>query len=113
MMEWMIQRLTSQEDLQSYDAWVQSHPRGSLWQSPEWKRYQEALGREVRIYALLEGTQILASALVIIDWTVFGYSTWDIPRGPIGERREGLLMTIMNEAKREHCLSLYLSPLKA
>jgi len=110
-------RLTSPEGLHGYDTWVRRHPAGSLWQSLAWKKYQEALGRETRIYALMEGQHIVASALVVIDRTLFGFSTWDIPRGPIwdlGLRTEDLghfLETIIADAKNSHCLSLFISPI--
>ena len=39
-----IRQLSSPVDLQQYDHWVKSHPQGTLWQSLEWKTYQEALG---------------------------------------------------------------------
>jgi len=107
---------TTAEDLAHFDTWVHAHPYGTLWQSVEWKRYQEALGRETRIYALKEGKQILASALVVIDRTSFGLSTWDSPRGPVwglGIRDwelGKLVETIILDAKKDHCFCLYLSP---
>ncbi|MFH1443783.1 MAG: peptidoglycan bridge formation glycyltransferase FemA/FemB family protein [Candidatus Peregrinibacteria bacterium] len=110
-----VVRITAAEG-QQYDAWVRTHSHGTLWQSLEWQKFQEALGRETRIYALTEGTQILASALVIIDRTAFGFSTWDIPRGPIwefGNRDSDLglfLNTIVNDARHDRCFCLYLSP---
>ena len=78
-----IHLATTPEDLQRYDVWAQAHPHGSLWQSLEWKEYQEALKREVRIYLLEEGEQILASALVVIDRTSMNLCTWDMPKGPL------------------------------
>lgn len=108
--------LSTAEDLAMYDRFVRNHPQGTLWQSLEWKHFQESLGREVRIYALLEGTQMQASALVVIDRTAFGFSAWDIPRGPIwgfGNRNSDLglfLKTIVNDARQDHSLCLYLSP---
>jgi len=107
---------TTAEDLAHFDTWVHAHPYGTLWQSVEWKMYQEALGRETRIYALKEGKQILASALVVIDRTSFGLSTWDSPRGPVwglGIRDwelGKLVETIILDAKKDHCFCLYLSP---
>ncbi|MDD5103711.1 MAG: peptidoglycan bridge formation glycyltransferase FemA/FemB family protein [Candidatus Peribacteraceae bacterium] len=109
--------LSTAEDLAVYDRFVRHHPQGNLWQSLEWQKYQETLGRETRIYALMEGTHILASALVVIDRTALGFSTWDIPRGPIwdlGLRTEDLghfMETISSDAKMGRCLSLYFSPL--
>lgn len=80
----------------------------SLWQSKEWKTYQEALGREVRVYE-----EQGARAQVIIDRTAFGLSTWEIPRGPVvesGEQMKSLLEVIMHDAKNERCMALYCSP---
>jgi len=106
----MVTRLSSAGDLSQFDAWIRSHPEGTIWQSLEWKKFQEALGRETRIYALTEGEQIIASALVVIDRTSFGLSTWDIPRGPIGAS-DMLFDFIVKDAKNEHCLCLFASPL--
>lgn len=112
-----IHRLSTKEDLQKYDTWLHTQSDASLWQSLERKKYLEAIGKTIRIYVLKEGEKIVASALVIIDRTSFGLSTWDIPRGPIfknGELRienlELLLKTIIKDAKGDKCLSLYLSP---
>ncbi|MBI3332028.1 peptidoglycan bridge formation glycyltransferase FemA/FemB family protein [Candidatus Peregrinibacteria bacterium] len=112
-----VRLLTSPEDLSAYDQWVKAHPQGMLWQSLEWKKYQDALGRETRLYIGLEDSQIVASALVVIDRTAFGLSTWDTPRGPlIGEngkwKVESLMEQIINEAKKDKCISLFLSPLQ-
>lgn len=105
-----LKKLHAQGDLEQYDHWVKSHPDGTLWQSLEWKAYQEALGREVRIYR--EGE---SSALVVIDRTTFGWSTWDIPRGPLLMSNEKLAMSnflsgITDAAKKEGALSLFFSP---
>lgn len=85
---------------------------GPLWQSPAWRTYQEALGREVRLYGLLEGTILRASASVIIDSTKGGLRTWDIPRGPLGPEQAAAMLTmrIREEAQRENALLLRLSP---
>ena len=109
-----IRQLSSPADLKEYDRWVKAHPQGTLWQSLEWKEYQEALGREVRIY--IEGEPITSSALVVIDKTTFGWSTWDIPRGPLFEEQrtkgkgQSILGEIMNIARKEKTISLYFSP---
>jgi lipid II:glycine glycyltransferase (peptidoglycan interpeptide bridge formation enzyme) len=104
-------------ELQQYDDWVRSHPKGTLWQSLAWKQYQEALNKEVRIYAEKEGKRFISSALVVIDRTSFGLSTWEIPRGPLyeelvvrGQRSEELLEIIKDDAKADKCYALYLSP---
>jgi lipid II:glycine glycyltransferase (peptidoglycan interpeptide bridge formation enzyme) len=105
-----IRLLSSPEDLGKYDAWIKGHKDGTLWQSLEWKTYQEALGREVKIYGAFDGSRITASALVIIDRTTGGFSTWDIPRGPIGEHAQELMETIANDAKADRCMSIFFSP---
>ncbi len=110
-----VRILTSGDDLTRYSAWVRSHPQGSLWQSVEWKDFQESLGRQVRIYVEEEGDHIAASALVVIDRTTFGLQTWEIPRGPLvrekrKEKREKLLEKVMEDAKSEYGLTIFLSP---
>ena len=121
-----IELLTSTQDLDLYNEWIKTHPEGTLWQSLERKQYLEALGKEVRIYALKTDAHIRTSALVVIDKTVGGYSVWDIPRGPIevesGKRKvqsekeeverdvEVLMRRIVDDTKKERCVALYASP---
>lgn len=111
--------LEAAQDLASYDAWIRGNSNGNLWQSLEWKKYQKSLGRETRIYACMEEAHIIAAALVIIDRTAFGFSTWDIPRGPIvseewkvesGKLSE-FFSSIITDAKKSRCLCLYCSPI--
>ena len=113
-----IRLLSLAADFALYDTWVKSHPEGTLWQSLEWKKYQEAIGRDIRIYAEFEGDTIQASALISIDRTTGGFSTWDCPRGPLFEESgimnqelwEKLLHVMIKDAKKDKCLSLFLSP---
>lgn len=118
-----IRQIDSDQDLGRYDRWVKQPGIGNLWQSLERKQYLEALGKEVRIYALMEGDPtpsnelrgagtIAASALVVIDRTKGGYSTWDIPRGPIGRGKTDLLDRIIADAKDDRCLAVYFSPVQ-
>ncbi len=104
--EWLLRRAQDS---------VQNRPETPLWQSKAWKGYQESLGRETRLYGLKSGTgEIAAAALVIVDRTAFGLSTWDIPRGPLGENSQKigeLLEGIMEEAKKERCMAISFSPL--
>ena len=105
----MNPQLQSPTELQAYDQWVKQHAHGTLWQSLEWKKYREACGKEVRLY----GKAGEATALVVIDKTSMGLSTWDIPRGPLGKDERGekkdeqLLEQIYQQAKQEGCMSLY------
>lgn len=121
-----IRLLTSAGDLALYEAWIKHHPQGTLWQSLEWKTYQEALGRNVLLYAVtsdrlpVTGNKetIVSSAMVIIDKTTGGFSTWDIQRGPLGPHIENekliienLLKRILDDAKQDKCISIFLSPI--
>jgi len=79
----------------------------------------EALGRDVRLYVFEAGNVIKASALVVIDRTLFGFSTWEIPRGPLlsdqwaedSEQYENFLEQILKDAQKERCIIFYCSPL--
>lgn len=116
----MIHTLETSAELTQYDTWIRGHKEGNLWQSLEWKAYQESLGRKVRIYASISDNSVIeASALVIIDTTTGGFSTWEIPRGPlISEKQkmnseknaEEFIQAIIDDAKKEKCLTLYTSP---
>lgn len=117
-----IHQLTTDAEFAAYDAYVRAHPDGSLWQSLERKGYLEAVGREVRIYVNAECTikneKYDVSALVVIDRTAGGYSTWDIPRGPLvnekcrmkNEKFQEFMNAIIAIAKTEHCISIFCSP---
>ena len=113
-----IRLLTTPEDLKLYDSWVRAHLHGNLWQSLERKKYLEAIGKDVKIYVAEDGDGITASAMVMIDKTSFGLSTWDIARGPIVnyelgiENYEILMEEIIRDAKKQKIISLFLSPLE-
>jgi lipid II:glycine glycyltransferase (peptidoglycan interpeptide bridge formation enzyme) len=122
-----VRLLTTDDDLRTYEEWVRMHPHGSLWQSIVRKKYLEACGKETRIYVAASGpsaslrtsdrvagsNDIEATALVVIDRTTGGYSTWEVPRGPLwtsDEPIQALLDRIVEDAKSERCITLYLSP---
>lgn len=101
--------LTNEEYLE----YAQNQPELPLWQSLGWKTYQESLGRKTRLLGLKNASgKIEVAALIIIDRTVFGLSTWDIPRGPTGDPEffEELLLGIVEEAKKERGMAVYFSP---
>ncbi len=114
--------ITSAEDLAIWSAFVRESPQGSLWQSKEWKGYQEALGRGTRVYAAFNGhgsapLTMTATALVVIDRTTGNLATWEIPRGPImGAGSDewiaiSILDAIIADAQQEKALCLFLSPI--
>lgn len=109
-----IRVLTSADDLAAWDAFVKAHPRGSLWQSMEWKGYQEALGRQTRVYGAFDGPRMAGCALVAIDRTAGGLCTWDIAKGPLTAGDEGamhpLLVRIVEDAEADKAMVLYFSP---
>lgn len=107
-----IRQIHSDKDLERYNDWVKQPGIGNFWQSLERKQYLEALGKEVRIYVSEKSTQIHASALVTIDRTIGGLSTWDISRGPIGDGRTELIDHIITDAKKGKCLAVYFSPIR-
>ncbi len=108
------------EATQEYRTWVENHPQGTLWQSSEWKEYQEALGRQTKIFLMRDSKEspILVSALIIIDQGSYGLSTWDAPRGPLfsdgldDARKNSFLKHLKAECKKSKALSLFLSPLQ-
>ncbi len=108
----VVRLLSSDGDLQRYDMWIKSHPQANLWQSLERKKYLEALGKEVRIYAIGE-PEFQATALVMIDTASLGMKTWDVPRGPLFEKgfeASAFINELIQEAKNDNALAFYLSP---
>lgn len=109
-----IRLLTSATDLEAYDVWVKSHPQGNLWQSVERMTYIQARNKDVRVYAFFDSkNHIAASAMVVIDGTRGGLSTWEIPRGPLWNDPQSahkLVEHILREAKKAKALTLYIAP---
>ncbi|MSR67819.1 peptidoglycan bridge formation glycyltransferase FemA/FemB family protein [Candidatus Peribacteria bacterium] len=112
-----IRILTTAHDLRRYNDWILTHPQGNLWQSLERKQYLEACGKIVRIYvAEDDGGAIAASALISIDRTIGGLSTWEIARGPLWKMENEknvvdlLLERIIEDAKKNRCIEVLYSP---
>lgn len=108
-----IKHITTEKELQEYDQWLQHHPEGNFWQSVERKAYCEALGKTVRIYTLKDKGALVCAAQVVVDTTKGGITVWDIPRGPIGDRKEELLKELVTEAERDGVMAVFLSPLSS
>lgn len=111
-----ITQLSTLAQLDHYTKWLQKTEPNNLWQSLQWKHLQEALGRTVRVYAHSNSSgDIQASALVVIDRTSLGLSTWEIPRGPIVKTvtADVLLQSIIADAKKSKALTLAISPATA
>ncbi len=97
------------------DAWLAAHPRAALWQSAEWRVFQEAAGRKTRTYEATEGGRIRGAALVVIDRTHLGLSVWEVPRGPLAEGDDAsvcraLLERIADDARSAGALRVLASP---
>lgn len=117
-----VRLLTTVPDRKLYEEWIAHHPDATLWQSPAWQAHQEGIGRTVWIYGAMEDGKILASALTVIDTTAGGFSTWDVPRGPLLATRvpadavdqrtilRALLERMQADAKAARGLSIFLSP---
>ena len=111
----MIRLLTTEAELQEYDEWLRHHPAGNFWQSLERRSYVHATGKQTKLYGVKRDGTFVATALVVIDTTIGGLSTWEIPRGPLWtehcppETLEHLLKQIVDDAKAAKCMALYLS----
>lgn len=109
-------RILTAADHQMYDRYLRAHPQASLWQSLERQRYLEACGKSVRIYIARDADALLASALVSIDRTMGGFSTWEVARGPLWTRAEALKALVPHlreDASKDRCIELFISPLSA
>ena len=109
-----IRRIAIDELSDAQRQWIQGHSYGSFWQSVDRIPYIESVGKEVRIYSSETDEGVLqAAAVVVIDKTVCGYSTWDVPRGPLFDDEESaraLMLYIKSEARKERCMAVYFSP---
>ncbi len=112
----VIQLLQTSAELAWYQKFLRTHLYATLWQSLEWKAYQEALGKEVRIYAMCDSSErICASAMVVIDKTIGGLAAGEVTRGPLwNEEKHGeeLVHKIVEDAKKERCMELLVSPIQ-
>mgnify|MGYP000238798124 CR=1 FL=1 len=110
-----VRILKTLEDLDRYESWVLSHPEGNFWQSIDRIKYLENRSKEVLVYIYEKDKSILCSALVVIDKTTLGLSTWDIPRGPIfksGNEKlaKEVIHRICDDAKKNRCMEITISP---
>lgn len=110
-----VKTLTS-PDYSAYDAFVATHPHGSVFQTRKWLEYQKtAFGREGEILIGEDGGQILCSALVITHSLPIGKSYAYLPRGPLlSENAEGnraLLEAVRNGTLKRNCIFILMDPL--
>lgn len=106
------------EEIKAYDKFTEQHKCSNLWQSAGWRALQKSLQRKVVLYTVQLDQKIIASAQVIIDTTSFGYSTWEIPRGPIWNEDYThevimlLMQRIIHDANQQKCIQVYMSPVQ-
>ena len=110
MQDMSIRYVQSEKELQEFDEWLRHHPEGNFWQSIERQAYVEAVGKKTRIYTYKQQGQLMCAAQVVIDSTKGGVTTWEIPRGPVGDEKEELLKHIAEDARNEDVMALYYSP---
>ena len=108
---------TASMQIQEVTAEYLNGAEASLWQSNVWKDNQEALGRDVRMYSNCHPEDIQRmTALIVIDRTKFGLTTWDIPRGPVcssnvtKKDQEAFIQFLINESKKAGAISITFSP---
>lgn len=110
----MTIRTLQNNEYELYEQWLSTKTENTLWQSLEWKNFQENLGRTTEIFVAENSDAIIGSALVVKDKTTFGLEAWEVSRGPIVESPEvkkALLAEIEVQAKKSRCMVLYCSPL--
>jgi lipid II:glycine glycyltransferase (peptidoglycan interpeptide bridge formation enzyme) len=66
-----------------WDAFIMQNSPESFLQSGEWGEFQAQTGRQVRHYAVKEGTKLLAVVQAIEHCLPLGFKYWYLPRGPV------------------------------
>jgi len=84
---------------------------GEFLQSFAWFDLLKREGEEVEIWGLKEGEKILASALIIKKKLFFSYYYYYLPRGPIGEKKDVLLLLAELKKNKREAVFLRLEPL--
>lgn len=112
----MEARILTGPDYSSYDAFVASHPRGSVFQTRAWMRYQfAAFGRGGEIIVVEEKGEIVCSALIVYHSLPLGKSYAYAPRGPLfssDKAANGMLLNALrNEARRGNGIFVLMDPL--
>lgn len=108
----IVREYRKETDDEMYQNWLKVIAPNTVWQSMEWANYCKAKGEQVAIYLAIEGDTILASALCVISVTTLGFSTWNIPKGPIFSSQAAaltLLEYIVRKAKTTRCIEIYTS----
>ncbi len=73
------------DKISDYNNFVIKDKYYSLWQSLDWKNFQESIGRKTFIIGVKEKGEIILTALVIKHDLPWNKSFFEIPRGPLGD----------------------------
>ncbi len=84
---------------------------GEFLQSFAWFDLLKREGEEVEIWGLEEKREVLASALIIKKKLFFSYYYYYLPRGPIGEKKDVLLLLAELKKNKREAVFLRLEPL--
>lgn len=84
---------------------------GEFLQSFAWFDLLKREGEEVEIWGLEEKREVLASALIIKKKLFFSYHYYYLPRGPIGEKKDVLLLLAELKKNKKEAIFLRLEPL--
>jgi peptidoglycan pentaglycine glycine transferase (the first glycine) len=108
----IIRELRTQTDEVLYRQWLLHVAPNNVWQTLEWAMYCKAKGEQTTIYIAIEGETILASALCTVNATMFGFTTWTLPRGPVFSSQAAaitLVEHIIGKAKKTRCIQIFTS----
>lgn len=103
-------------NISAYKQFTQSHRFFSLWQSVEWKDFQESIGRKVFLVGIEKESNVIATALIIKHPLPFQKCWFEIPRGPLiapdapPETFDFLLQKIREVSKMENAIYARLNP---
>lgn len=101
----------STKNIQNYQNFVQKNEHFSLWQSTEWKKFQESIGRKTWIIGIEDQEKIIATALVVKHNLPMGKAWLEIPQGPLGNSKNNVLFDeIKKIAKQENAIFCRVNP---
>jgi lipid II:glycine glycyltransferase (peptidoglycan interpeptide bridge formation enzyme) len=71
-----------------FETFARKNPRYNLWQSLQWKEFQNAIGRKTFLAGIKDKGQLIAGGLVIKHQLPWRKCWLEIPRGPLFSQEE-------------------------